>query len=88
MRKIKQVDETKESRNKLFNTIVIELLDGNTATNGYLGKKLKDIGIDYDVLQITLDANMNYLKKKMSTMSHPIGKINYMFTVLKDQIYK
>lgn len=88
MRSVKQVDEVKESRNKLFNTIVNELLDGNTATNGYLGKKLKDIGIDYDVLQITLDANMDYLKKKMYAMSHPIGKINYMFTVLKDQIYK
>lgn len=88
MRNIKPLDETKESRNKLFKTIVNELLDGNVATNRYLGRKLKDIGIDYDVLQITLDANMEYLKKKISNFSHPIGKINYIFIVLKDQIYK
>lgn len=88
MRNNKPVDETKESRNKLFDTIVNELLDGNVATNGYLGKKLKDIGIEYDVLYITLELNMDYLKHKIPTISHPIGKVNYIFTVLKDQIYK
>lgn len=88
MKNTKSIDENKENRNKLFKTIVYELLDGNIATNGYLGKKLKDIGVDYYVLNITLDANLDYLKSKVSTISHPIGKVNYILTVLRDQIYK
>lgn len=82
----KEVDINKENRNKVFTTIMNELLDNNTAIGGYLGKKLKGITIDYGILYIMLKENMGKLKFKIPNISNPIGKVNYIFTVLENQI--
>jgi hypothetical protein len=84
----KPVDETKESRNKLFKMIVNEFLDGNTFAGAYLNKRIKDFGVDYDVMYIVLEQNMDYLKGKVLAIPYHKGRINYIFAALKDQIYK
>lgn len=77
----------KENRNKVHK-VILELCGNNTSMGGYLGKKLKAITIDYGILYIMLEENMPQLKYKIPTISHPIGKINYIFTVLEAQINK
>lgn len=65
-----------------------ELLDNNIALGGYLGKKLKDITIDYSILHIMLEENMDLFKRKIPVIPYPIGKVNYIFKVLEGQINK
>jgi hypothetical protein len=82
----KPIDPNAENRNKVFKTITEQLLDNNVAIGGYLGKKLKGITIDYGILYIMLEENMPLLQRKIPTIDHPIGKVNYIFKVLEDQI--
>jgi len=76
----------KEARAKIHIIIKTELLDNNSSTDGYLGKKLKNITIDYTVLLIMLNENMPKFKYRFETISSPYGRINYIFKVLEEQI--
>lgn len=82
----KPVDSNKDNRNKVFKTIMEQLLDNNTNIGGYLGRKLKYITIDYGILYIMLEENMELFKRKIPLISYPIGKVNYIFKVLEEQI--
>jgi len=76
----------KEARMKVHTTIKTELLDNNSPADSFLGKKLKNITIDYTILQIMLDENMPTLKRRLSSIHNTYGKINYIFKVLEEQI--
>lgn len=76
----------KEARMKIHTIIKTELLNNNSSTDGYLGKKLKNISIDYTILLIMLNENMPKFKYKFETISSPYGRIGYIFKVLEEQI--
>lgn len=86
MRIRKEVDVNKENRDKIFKIIMVELLNDDITIGGYLGKKLKEITLDYGILYNILDENLDYLKYKTSSMTHRIGKVNYIFKVLESHI--
>lgn len=86
MRTNKTIDLNKDNRNKVFKTIMEQLLDNNANIGGYLGRKLKYITIDYGILYIMLEENMALFKRKVPTIPYPIGKVNYIFKVLDEQI--
>lgn len=84
--KNKEIDVNKQNRDKIFKTIMEQLLDNNSCIASYLGKRIKDITIDYGVLFIMLEENMTKFKLKVPTIPSPYGKINYIFKVLEEQI--
>lgn len=77
--------DEKEYRNKLFKAIMNDLLDNNVVASGYLGRKIKISPINVIDLFTVYEINKNSLEKVKSFNNH-IGKINYIFKVLEEQI--
>ena len=79
---IKDVD----NRYKLNKIITDELLNGDITLGGYVGKRIKNITIDTDVLLIIFDENKQKLINKMPSIQSGYGKVNYIFAVIEEQI--
>lgn len=83
---IKDELKQKEIKSKIMKTIKDEFLNGSDKMDSYIGKKLKNITIDYFILNIMFEENMTKFRNKLQTISYPIGKVNYIFSVLEEQI--
>jgi hypothetical protein len=77
----------KELRIQLHKGIIEELLNNNTALNGYVGKKIKILTQNYDLsLLLTIyEDYKSYLIKRIATITSSYGKVNYIFKVLEEQ---
>jgi hypothetical protein len=81
-----EVNKDKNNRKLLHKIITEEFLNNDASTGGYLGKKLKDIKINSDVLVIIFNENKDKLLRNIQKINNNMGKINYIFKVINEQI--